>query len=617
MSDELLPYYNQELAYLRKLGAEFARANPKIAGRLRWGDEIPEDPHVARMIEAFAYLNARTRHKLDDDFPELAEAMLGQLYPHYLAPRPSMAIVQLELERSQSGLTAGYRIPRGSALETEPVHGKGVEGETCSFRTNYDVTVWPIQLAVAELRGHPYRAPANPFGSKSQAVLRLQLRTISEKARFSEMNLKTLRFYLNGSTQYIYDLYELVHNESMGVAVAATPDDSRATILPKMSIQPVGFRRDEAVLPDTPRSFPGYRLLSEFFAFPQKFLFFELQGLGSDQLANCGSTLELYLFLKRHKPELEAQVDGDTFKLGCTPVVNLYRQRAEPIQLSQTEFAYRVVPDARRPLAHEVYSVDRVVATLPDNETKEIHPFFAMQHAGDLESHRCFWHAARRPAGYSAGQVDAGTEVYLSIVDLDFSPTAPAKWTMDIETTCVNRNLPRRLPFGGGQPRLQLSIGAPLGKIECLTPPTATLRPTLRRGTIWRLISHLSLNHLSLLGTGDAAKPLREILKLYDFTDSAETNAIIDGLLDVQSRRSVGRVGGSVSAGFCRGVEVTLHFDEDRFSGNGVYLFATVLERFLGLYTSINSFTKTTATTNKREEALCRWPPRAGEKVLL
>lgn len=617
MSDELLPYYNQELGYLRKLGAEFAAANPKIAGRLRWGADLPEDPHVARMIEAFAYLNARTRHKLDDDFPELAEAMLGVLYPHYLAPRPSMAIVQFELDRAQSALTSGYRIDRGSTLETERLHGKGVEGEACTFRTCYDVQLWPIELKLAELRGHPFRAPQHRYGAEAQAVLRLQLSCLAEKVKFQQMAIGSLRFFLNGTTQYTYDLYELILNNAVGLAVASSADDPNAVLLPKTAIRPVGFSREEAVLPDSPRAFPGYRLLSEYFAFPQKFLFFEVAGLNSEQLAGIGSTLELYVFLNRHRADLEANVERDTFRLGCTPMVNLYKQRAEPIRLTQTQFEYRVVPDARRPLAHEVYSVDSVVATSPDERDLEIQPFYSVKHTQDLSRPEAFWHTTRRPAGYAGGQVDNGTEVYLSVVDLEFTPTSSAKWTLDVEATCINRDLPRRLPFGGGQPHMQLSIGAPLERIECLTAPTSTLRPTLRRGAIWRLVSQLSLNHLSLVSSGQGAEGLREILKLYDYDDSRETHAMIEGLLDVSSRRTVGRVGGSISAGFCRGVEVSLHLDEDRFSGSSVYLFAAVLERFLALYSSVNSFTKTIATTNKREEPLCRWPPRAGEKVLL
>jgi type VI secretion system protein ImpG len=297
-------------------------------------------------------------------------------------------------------------------------------------------------------------------------------------------------------------------------------------------------------------------------------------------------------------------------------MVNLYRQRAEPIQLTHQQHEYHVVPDARRPLAHEIYSIERVVATSPTNETLEFAPFYSLQHSQYSRDSGRFWYARRHPAAASADDMDRGTEVELSLVDLDLDPSLPADWTLSVETTCLNRDLPGRLPFGGGEPRLQAETGA-LTAVTCVTAPTKTYRPVLTRGTLWRLISHLTLNHLSLVDGEDGAEALREILRLYDRVDSEGTHAIIDGLLRVQARRVVGRVGGPVSAGFCRGVEVTLVLDETKFAGAGLFLFAAVLDRFLGLYSSLNSFTRTVVMTNHREQALCRWPARAGEKVLL
>ena len=617
MTDQLLPYYNRELAFLRKMGAEFAEAHPKIAGRLRLTGEATEDPHVARMIEGFAYLTARIRHKLDDDFPELTETMLGILYPHYLAPLPSVSIVQFELDKTQAELTAGYRIAQGAALETEPVRGKGVDGETCQFRTCYDVTLWPMTLQAAEFRGPPFRAPPCRFAAEAKAIVRLQLGTLAASVPFSLIALDRLRFFLQAPAPFVYQLYESILNNTLAVAIANSSGDRGAVILPGDCVKPVGFERGEAILPYSARSFDGYRLFSEFFSFPDKFLFFDITSIGPQALSRLGNQLEVYLYLGRYVPDLEKNVDANSFQLGCTPIVNLYHQRTEPIQLTHTDHEYRVVPDARRPLAHEIYSIDRVVATSPQNEQVEFRPFYSVRHAAEGRSQRAFWHATRRAAGYAAGQVDRGTEMYLSLVDLDFQPSAPAKWTLDIEATCLNRDLPRHLPYGAGQPRLQLTTGAPLGKLRCVAPLSATRRPALQRGTMWRLISHLSLNHLSLISTDDSADALREILKLYDYQDSAETRGIIDGVLQVRGRRIVGRVGGPVSSGFCRGFEVTVHLDEERFSGSGVYLFAAVLERFMGLYASLNSFTRLVATTNKREERLAKWPPRAGEQILI
>ena len=611
MSAELLSFYNRELSFIRRLAAQFAEEHPKIAGRLRLGPESSEDPHVERLIEAFAYLTARIRNKIDDEFPELTEALLGVLYPHYQAPIPSMAIVELQLDPEQPPPPGGYVVARHTELESEPIGG-----EPCKFRTCYPVTLWPLELTSAELSKPPFVAPQTPVSARAAAVLKLTL-TCTGDADFGALQLDTLRFFLKGQPHHVYRLYEFILNNSLEVVAAKAANDPGAVRLGPGCLAPVGFERDEGMLPYPARSFLGYRLLSELFAFAPKFLFFEVQKLAKETLARVGKKLELYFYLSQSSADLEQNVSADTFRLGCTPIVNLYRQHAEPIQLSHTDAEYRVVPDVRRPLAHEIYSIDDVMATSPDSKQVGVLPFFSVKHATRNRSNNFYWHGMRRSAEKAGGTLDHGTEVYVSLVDLQFAPSAPANWTLDVETTCLNRDLPGRLPFGGDQPRLQIREGAGLvARINCLTPPTRTLRPSLKRGTLWRLISHLSLNHLSLVGDDDHAEALKEILTLYDFTDSAETRNMIEGVLKVSSRRVVGRTG-SLERAFCRGVEIGIQFDEERFTGSGVFLFASVLERFLALYCTVNSFSKLVATTKDREGELRRWPPRMGERVLV
>ena len=609
MTEELLPYYERELSFIRRLGAQFAAEHPKIARRLRLGPEQSEDPHVERLIEAFAYLTARIRHKLDDEFPEITESLLGILYPHYQAPLPSLAIAQLELDPEQTEVAEPYTVARHTDLETDPIHG-----EPCRFRTCYTTTLWPINVEAAVLMRPPFSAPPTRFTAQAASVLRLTLRTRSSKVGFSALNPPSLRFFLKGQPQHVYRLYELLFNNALGVALAVSPKATDAVVFDNSCLQPVGFERDEGVLPYTARSFTGYRLLSEFFAFPHKFLFVDLVDLAGRLPASAADRLEVYFYLSRSVPDLEPNIAAGTFCLGCTPIVNLYAQRAEAITLTHTDYEYRVIPDARRPLAHEVYTVDRVVATTPEGREIEYRPFFSVKHADEGDP-GTFWYSARRPAEQADGGLDHGTEVFLSLVDLQMRPSMAGGWTLDVETTCCNRDLPHRLPFGPDQPRLQLSAGGGLvSRVLCLTAPTPTLRPAMRRGVLWRLISHLSLNYLSLVDNDEGATALREILKLYDFSDSEETRKLIDGVVNVRSRRTVGRVGGGA---FCRGVEVTLLFDPERFSGSGLFLFAAVLERFLGLYCTVNSFSRLIATFRGGEGELRRWPPRAGEKVLI
>lgn len=611
MHEELLPYYHRELAFIRRLGADFAATYPKIAARLRLDSRSgeTEDPHVERLLEGFAYLNARIRHKLEDDFPEIAEAMLGVLYPHYLAPIPSMAMVGLQLDRGQGELTAGYALPAGTPLEAD-----APDGVPCRFRTVYPVTLWPIEVVAAELRGPPFTPPPPGDAARAQALLRIELRAVSGSVSISQLEVSALRFFLKGQGQHVFPLYELLLRHVVSVVVADSARDPEPARLGPECLQPVGFERDEGALPYPPRSFLGYRLLTEFFAFPQKFLFVELTGLERALRQRKGRSVELRLYLDRPAAELEPHVTPDTFRLGATPIVNLFSQRAEPIALTHTDAEYRVVPDARHPGAYEIYSIDRVTATSPHNQQVEYQPFYSFKHAAEREGQKRFWHAVRRPAGSAGGQ--PASDIYLILVDLGFSPAAPEQWTLDVETTCLDGDRPRHVLAGEGRSALRLTQGAPIARIECLAEPTRVLRPAARRGVLWRLISHLALNHLSLAEDNrEGAAALREILALYDFADSPETQSMIQGLGGVRTRRVVGRSRGP-RGGVCRGLEVTVELDEARFVGSGMYLFASVLERFLGLYASINSFSKLVVTSRKGE-SLWQWPPRAGETLLL
>ncbi len=608
MSDELLPYYERELTYIRQLASKFGDDNPKIAKRLRLGAEGSDDPHVERLIEGFAYLTARIRKKLDDEFPEIVSSLLDALFPHYQAPIPSMAIVQFQLDPGQAPISSGYTLRAGTELETELI-----QGEPCRFRTCYPVTLWPLELRLANLMQAPFRAPKVVMASDALSSLRLVVYRTSKELLVSTLGGRKLRFFLR-SQAHAFRLYELLMNRTIGVAVARSADDPDPILLGPEALSPVGFERDEGMLPYPPRSFVGHRLLTEYFSFPQKFLFVDLQlpELRSD--GNWGDSFEVFIFLSRSLQEVSRTVTAETFQLGCAPIVNLYRQRASPIQLSHTTYEYRVEPDPRRPLAHEVYSIDRVVASPPRGEPVEFRPFFSIQHNAEANASRSYWHATRRSSTMAKGE--SGTEVHLALVDLDFRPSAPADWILDVETTCLNQDLPSRLPFGADQPRLQIRDGNSLiSRISCLTPPTATVRPQLGRGMLWRLVSHLTLNHLSLVGD-PKAEALREILKLYDFADQVETRRQIDGVVQVNSRRIVSYAPTEGPISFCRGLEIGVEFAEDRFPTGNLYLFASVLERYLALHCTINSFTKMVATVRGREGELRRWPPRVGERIM-
>jgi type VI secretion system protein ImpG len=472
------------------------------------------------------------------------------------------------------------------------------------------VKLFPVQVEAAALE--PVDSRFGVLPRSALGVIRLELRCLSGM-KFAELDLDYLRFFLFGEGALTHGLYELLFNNVVDIRLRSgkSSDQLPALSLPASSIRPVGFGADEGMLPYGARSFLGYRLLQEYFSFPDKFLFFDLTGLDRAVKAKFGEQMEVLILLNK-MPRLDQPVVRDTFRLGCAPIVNLFSQVAEPLRINHAQTEYQVLPDIRRPNATEVYSVDSVASVSPGaDETVEYQPFYSFKHAEEREQSHAFWYATRRP---SPRRGDNGTEVYLTLVDLNFRATVPATETLVIHTTCSNRDLPGKLPFGGDRGEFELEGAAPLSRIRCLRKPTETMRPALRRGAQWRLISHLSLNYLSL---GEGAEPLREILKLYDATDSSAIRQQIDGILNVSSRQLVGRPRSMPWNGFCRGLEVTLELDEEKFVGSGVYLFAAVLEKFFGLYTSLNSFTQLVAKTRQREELLKRWPPRAGEEILL
>lgn len=636
MSDELLRYYERELLFFRQLADEFARQYPATADRLLLGEGARStDPHVERLIQSFALLAGRIHHKLDDEFPELTDALLAVLYPHYLAPIPSMAVVQFDLDAARSQLPGGFPVPRHSALHTQALEYLPGKRLACRYRTGYPLTLWPVAVTAARLQPRPFDdlgLVTSP--STARAALRLEL-TCQGEIPFHGLALDRLRLHLLGEGPIVADLYELIFNHTLTVAFRPLDRDSRAapfTLLPQECLSQVGFGPDEGLLPYPPQSFAGYRLLTEFFSFPAKFWFVDLGGWPRARAAGFERRVEVILFLDRSIPEVEQAVDAGTFRLGCAPVVNLFEQQiAEPISLNRTRFEYRVAPDYAHDRGLEVYSIDAVSSDDPASGlTTEYQPFYSFRH-GAAPS-RSFWYASRHPA---VGSDNRSTEVYLNFVDLDYNPHLPSAPAVMVKTTCLNGDLLlNKLRQSGEGMVFEPEWVAPLSAIRCVRRPTPTLRPPLRRGAFWRLLGHLNLNHLSLardetrngepVEQVEGRQALQEILSLYDFSDpasgthqSAIMRQFIEGVLSLRTRRVVGRTGGPTASGFARGLEVTIEFDEKKYIGTGAFLFACVLERFLGLYASINSFTQMVARTRQREGEIKRWPPRAGEQTLL
>lgn len=612
MSDELLPYYQRELIFIRRLAAEFAARYPDRAGALQLSGNRSDDPHVERLIESFALLAGRVHRKIDDEFPEITESFLSLLYPHYLRPIPSMCIAQFEAEPDTNRLGEGYTVDRGATLYSQPV-----SGAVCKFRTCYPVTLWPVNVASAAFT----RAGSLGLGPASMAAFaaaRIELRA-PVPIEIGQLNIDRLRFYLGGDRQAAHTLYELLFTRVRSIVLRDVAKGARSAqlTLPASAIREVGFSADEGMLPYGKRSFVGYRLLQEYFSFPDKFLFFDL-ALEPGMLSGFKDRVEIDIlfddFERRERfALLEQAVGPEVFQLGCTPAVNLFERCAEPIRLTHTETEYRVVPDLHFPHATEVYSIDEVTSTAPySEESKTYEPFYSLRHAHSFRrgnDGQAFWHSTRRGSNYAG---DSGTEVWLTLLDLNFRPSQPANEVLTVHVTCTNRDLPERLPVLHQFGEFEVE-GAALARCRPLTHVTRAVRPPMRRGLQWRLISHLALNHLSITSV-DA---FQELLKLYRFDEDPVSERHIAGLLQLESSTRVAPVFSDQGVSFCRGTLVSALFDEDQYVGSGVYLFATVLERFFGLYNTMNSFSQFEVRTAQRKGLVKQWVPRSGEAIVL
>jgi type VI secretion system protein ImpG len=648
MSHPLEDYYDNELAVFGSqtdaargqtpLAHDFARRYPAEAGRLIPDASRAADPHLDRFIEGFALLTGRLHHKLESEFPELSEALLQILYPHLLAPVPSMSIAQFSLPDGAGYQPAAIEIPQRTRLRTRPLgEDRRADAQTLAspiwWRTGYPVNLWPVQLTSAQMLRSFF-----PTGllvpPRTQAALVLRLECLGPW-RFADLPLGKLRYYLNGDRQVIANLYEVLFNHTQQVvfrSVGGRGSRDMFTLSPAECLFPVGFEPDEDLLPLPPESFPGYRILTEFLSFREKFLFLDLGGWRQAAQAGFGNKVEVVFFLNRAEDNLEQGVSARAFLAGCTPIINLFEKSAEPLAVTQRAMDYRVVPSRQHPLGTEVYSVDSVVGLDPaQGRATDFQPFYSFVADAPGTSRaegtmapagHAFWYASRR-SSYVEG--DRGSEVYLTLVDSQFDPKLPAEGVLHVKTTCTNRDWPIRFQRGGAALYLAPGEGPATGPITCtcLHQPTAPLRPPLRRSTYWRLLAQNNLGHMSLTDPQNGLEAMREMLRLCDFSDpdvvpqlAIVNQKVIDGISRLACRPVAARVIQGSQVGSCRGLEVTLEFDERNFVGVGLFVFACVLERFLGLRAGLNTFSQLIAKTKQAEGYFKKWPPRAAHQQL-
>jgi len=613
--EELLPYYERELGFLRRYSREFSERYPKIAGSLLIGGEVCEDPHIERMIQSFALLNSRISKRLDDDFPEFTEALFEVLYPHYLRPFPSCSIARMDYSGAAAQLTAASEIARGTELTTRPV-----KGVACTFRTAYPVTIAPIALTHAAFSAIATAPEQVQLPGNVSSSLAITIASTSEQATLGKLGLGKLRVFIDGEPSFCAALRDALFMRTVA-AYAEADNNGRWTRLGTSPASVAGYSEEDALIPFSARSHPAYRLLTEYFCFPEKFNFFDI-----DMAALCAAlppgtrTITLHLALSglrtdSHTARMLATLSTNNLLLGCTPVINLFQHRGDPIRLTHTTASYPVLADARRAYAYEVQSIDSVklVRQTPQGESVvEFRPFYSLRHGETPEKDGHYWIMRRDDV---IAQKSPGYETEISIVDIDFDPAAVETNTLSLELTCTNRDLPAMLTYGQRGGDLFLEGGSSVRQIGFLRKPSASCRFERGRGAHWRLISHLALNHLSLAGSGlDAFK---EMLTLYDLPRSPISQRQIGGIHAIGHKAANHWLPGNPFACLVRGIEVRLTIEEEAFVGSGIHAFAHIIERFLGLYVNANSFTQLVVLSKKTGEELLRCTPRSGDLSLV
>jgi len=624
----LLRYYSQELQHLREVGGEFALEYPKIAGRLGLEGFDCADPYVERLLEGFSFLAARVQLKIDAEFPRFTQHLSELVYPHFLAPTPSMAVVQLQPDLSNPALNAGFRVPRGSSMRS--VLGKD-DTTACEYRSAHALTLWPVELAQARFFTHGGSIAGfdGALPPKVKAGLRLRLRT-TNGAPFSALALDALTLHLRGGDDLPGRIFEKLLGSVEGVLVlpggASSAQPAACRLLPKTALQPRGFAEEDALLPSGQRSFQGYRLLQEYFAFAQRFSFIDISGLGAAVRACAERELDIVILLNRGDARLEQTLDTTHFALNCTPAVNLFQRRADRINLSGDQYEYHVLVDRTRPMDFEVHQVDSVTGHGSGADADQVfHPLYSARDLGAAGLEQAFFQIRREPRLLSQRQRAQGprssyigSETFVAIVDAAEAPYRHSLRQLSLNVWCTNRDLPLSMPLGVGKTDFILDDGGPVQAIRVLGGPSQPFPSFAEGGVAWRLINQLSLNYLSLVDSDpeQGARALRELLALYCHPNDVNAQRQVEGVRSVSASPVTRRMPTPGPITFGRGLEVTVTMDEGAFEGAGAFVLGAVLSHFFAQYVSINAFTETVIRTVGRGEIM-RWPARGGACAIL
>lgn len=601
--EQMLDYYQQEMMYLRRAGARFVTQYPRIAQNLNISASGSSDPHIQRLLESFAFLTGRLQKELDNRYIQFTNTLLGILYPQFVSPFPSTAIASFRLSPHLGKTTAGYSVPRGTPLFTE-----AQEKKICRFQTCYPVELWPLDVSGAHIINVD-QTPISPHLLQTQWVLKIRVRRYD--GNLGELSPSSLRFFIAGDPITSHSLYESIFSylpQEQTPIFLQVDTASSPTQLPEGSLVPVGFGPDEGLVPYPQKSLDAYRILHEFFVFPDKFKFLDILNIST---AGANEHMDFYIPLADRTRADQLRINTSNFILGCTPIINLFPKITEPIDLNYQSVSYRLIGDQRNEDSTEIHTILKVVGALEGGKTETYNPYFSFDYDIETQDNGLFWNWSRTPCESSDME---GSDVLLSFVDYNFNPQKPNHKTVYAYTLCTNRDLASYVQAGGA---LQVDGVIPATTIICLERPTAEISPSLDGASQWQLISQLRLNHLSLSGDKKSIVSLKELLQLYSGFNRNISHPEINSLAEIKYEPVMRRRSMEAWRGFVQGLSVTLSVDAMPYSGQGVYMLSCVLNEFFSLYTSINSFTELTLVSTQTDGIWKKWPAQIGSQPLL
>ena len=576
----LLPFYQREMAYLLKIGQEFAKAYPRTAEKLELSAKGSSDPHVERLLESFAFLTGRLQMEVEDHQSLISNNLLDILYPQFSKPFPSCVITKLEPKDEASELFKGRIVPARTPLST-----MSEEGVTCKFQTTMDSEVWPLEVVDVSYERTQFYDFSHQY-LKSPWVIRLRIQI--NEGSLSSLPVEHLVFHLGGDILTAFTLLRWfnTYDPHQGIPVFWSDENKQVYSIPN-AFKALGFEGGEDIIPEVHHTSTAQRQLWDFFHFPQKFLFFKISNLKPVFEACAGNTVDILLPLPSGSAPEKWPIIKQNIVLGCVPAVNVFSKTSEPIKLDHRKTFYRLITDYRLEEFTEVHTIKKISSTTTiDTPAEVVQPYFSYTHDIEEKNHQAFWIGQRIQTSLPNTQ---GSDVLLSFVDYRMKNIDSMEQTVYAHMLCTNRNFAEKIPV-----HARFDVQGDFAGLHAIAlfKPTRVAKPILFGDTQWQLINHLALDHLGLCAHTKSTIPLKKMLQLYN-KGHASLGFAIEAIQDIQFEKTVSVLGDQSWKTFVPMLSITIKVDDQKTNTQGFFILCMILKELFKTSNGFNTLIQT------------------------